>query len=318
MSDASIGLPAGYRLRPPAPDEAVAVDRLSAACDEALGAPPTLTQSLVDRLWARPRFDLATDAWIVEGEGELVGYGQVWAESADHLSGFALVHPRHTGLGLGTALAGLVERRAAELVDGPARLLTATIPQDEAGARLLRGRGYAFARRFWYMEVGLDDVPPAAASGASATDPPGIVIRSLDPAHDLPATHAVLEAALADHWDWSATSFEEFLDQNVRQGDFEPDLWFLALDADQTVGALAGSAHADRGSVDLIGVLRSHRGRGLASALLRRAFDTFHERGLTHARLTVDSANPTGAVSLYERMGMRVVAAFDLWGRTIR
>jgi hypothetical protein len=30
-------------------------------------------------------------------------------------------------------------------------------------------------------------------------------------------------------------------------------------------------------------------------------------------RLNVDSDNPTGAVSLYRRVGMRVVTAYDLW-----
>jgi mycothiol synthase len=317
MSDPAIALPAGYRLRPPAIDEAMAVDRLSAACDVALDAPATLTEALLRRLWARPHFELATDAWIVEHDAQIVGYAQVWAESTDHLSGFALVHPHHTGRGLGTALAALVEQRGAELVGRPARLHSATIPQDEAATRLLSGRGYAFVRRFWHMEVALDG-PDAAAPAARAGDPsPGITIRTLDPDRDLPSVHAILEAALADHWDWTATSYEEFLDQNVRQDDFEPALWFIAVDAGQVVGALTGSAHEERGSVDLIGVLRSHRGQGIASTLLRTAFDTFRDRGLSHARLSVDSANPTGAVSLYERMGMRPVASYDLWERTI-
>ena len=315
MSDPLTGLPAGYRLRPPTLDEVIVVDRLSTTCDEALDAPPTLSEALLRRLWARPRFDLATDAWIIERGGEAVGYGQVWTERPDHLSGFAFVHPRHTGVGLGTALAELVERRGAELVEGGALLRTATIPQDEAAARLLSGRGYVFARRFWHMEVLLDDVPVAAAA---ATDPPpGIEVRAVDPDRDLPSAHAVLEAALADHWDWAASTYDEFLDQNVRQDDFDPALWFIAVDADQAVGALTGSAHKDRGSVDLIGVVRSHRGRGIASTLLRTAFDAFRDRGLTHARLNVDSANPTGAVSLYERMGMRPVASYDLWERSI-
>jgi ribosomal protein S18 acetylase RimI-like enzyme len=133
-----------------------------------------------------------------------------------------------------------------------------------------------------------------------------------------PGGPPILEEAFVDHWDHHPSSYEEFLEQNVRQEDFDPGLWIVATDADALVGVLCGSAHADRGAVDWLGVLRSHRGRGVASALLREGFAVFRRRGLSTAGLSVDSANPTGAVSVYERQGMRVVASFDLWGRAIR
>ena len=309
--DAPPDLPPGYDRRPPRPDEAAAVDRLAAIGDAALGSAPTLSQDLLLRMWARPRFDLATDAWIVEHGGSLVGYAQVWADDASHLSAFALVHPEHTGRGLGSALATLIERRAAELTSGDAELMVATIPQDDAAARLLGGRGYAFARRFWQMEADL------SAAAIDPPRPPGIVLRTVEPERDLAAVHRVLEEALSDHWNNVPLSYPEFLDQNVHQDDFDPGLWFIATDDGQTVGAALGSAHGDRGAVDLVGVARSHRGRGVASALLGVAFDEFRRRGLALARLSVDSTNPTGAVGLYERMGMHVAAEYDLWRRSV-
>ncbi len=122
---------------------------------------------------------------------------------------------------------------------------------------------------------------------------------------------------MVDHWDTQPLAFDDFLDQNVRQDDYDPGLWFLAVDSGEPVGALTGSLHGDRGSIDLVGVVRSHRGRGVGSALLRAAFAEQHRRGAASVRLSVDSANPTGAVRLYERMGMRVVASYDLWERAI-
>ena len=62
-------------------------------------------------------------------------------------------------------------------------------------------------------------------------------------------------------------------------------------------------------------VLGSHRGRGVGSALLRRAFATFTDRGLRRVRLNVDAENVTGATAVYERVGMRVVNRWDLWER---
>jgi GNAT superfamily N-acetyltransferase len=138
-------------LRRPGLGEASDVEGLSAAADAALGALPTLSEGLIRQMWARPRFSLQADAWIVELRRAVVGYAQVWAEDPAYLSGFALVHPDHTGRGIGGALAALIEGRAAQQAAGDARLFSATIPEDEAAAGLLTDRGYTWARRFWHM-----------------------------------------------------------------------------------------------------------------------------------------------------------------------
>jgi mycothiol synthase len=309
--DASGILPSGYRLRPPEVDEASDIDLLSAACDAALGAPPSLSEDLIREFWARPRFVLETDAWVVELGRSVVGYAEVWDREPTRLSAFAVVHPEHTGRGIGSALAALVEGRAAEKAAGEARLFSAALTQDDAAAQLLAGRGYKGARRFWHMEVEL-------GKGLEAPTPPsGIQLRRLDPESDLPAAHRILEEAFKDHWDYSPIPYEEFLDNDVHRDDFDPALWIVAVDADEPVGVLSGSAHTDRGWVDEVGVLRSHRGRGIATAMLRESFAEFEHRGLPRVRLNVDSDNLTGAVSLYERVGMRIVTSYDLWARAI-
>lgn len=305
-------VPAGYRLRPPRIDELSDIGRLTAAADGALGAPPSLSEDLIRQLWARPRFVLETDAWVIELGRSLVGYAEAWDMDPTRVSAFAVVHPDHTGRGIGSALAAIVEGRAAEKASGDARLFSAALTQDEGAARLLAGRGYNWARRFWHMEVELESELQAP------TPPSGIQLRHLDPESDLPAAHRILEEAFEDHWDYFPIPFEQFLDLYVHQGDFDPALWILAVDADEPVGVLSGSAHTDRGWVQELGVLRSHRGRGIATAMLRESFAEFERRGLPRVRLNVDSDNPTGAVSLYERVGMRVVTSYDLWSRAIR
>jgi mycothiol synthase len=222
-----------------------------------------------------------------------------------------VVHPEHTGRGIGSGLAALIEGRAAEKASGPARLLSTALTQDEAAAQLLARRGYTWARRFWNMEVELGRRLEAP------TPPSGIQLRRLDPESDLPAAHRILEEAFEDHWDYSPTPYEAFLDRSVRRDHFDPALWIVAIDAGDPVGLLSGSAHTDRGWVDDLGVLRSHRGRGIATAMLRESFAEFGRRGLPRVRLNVDSDNLTGAVSLYEGVGMRVVTSYDLWVRAI-
>jgi len=88
----------------------------------------------------------------------------------------------------------------------------------------------------------------------------------------------------------------------------------LARDGDVPVGALTASS-GDGGWVDWLGVLPSHRGRGIGHALLRRSFAEFAERGMRRVMLNVDAENVTGATAVYERAGMRVVNAWDLWER---
>jgi hypothetical protein len=43
----------------------------------------------------------------------------------------------------------------------------------------------------------------------------------------------------------------------------------------------------------------------------------FERRGLPRVRPNVDSDNLIGVVSLDERVGLRVVASYDLWARAI-
>lgn len=189
--------------------------------------------------------------------------------------------------------------------------MTGILTPDEAAARLLAARGYSFARRFRHMEIELV-APP------ETPDPPaGISLLPLDPNGDVRAVHHVLEDAFRDHWDFAPTSFEDFVDRSAGDGGYDPALWIVALDGGHTVGVLTASAHRDRGWINEIGVLRSHRGRGIASALLVTSFAGFWARGLRRVRLNVDSENTSGAVSLYERVGMRTVNSYDLWARTL-
>ena len=48
-----------------------------------------------------------------------------------------------------------------------------------------------------------------------------------------------------------------------------------------------------------MGTLREHRGRGLASALLRHVLLEYRAAGYDEASLAVDSENPTGALGIY-------------------
>jgi ribosomal protein S18 acetylase RimI-like enzyme len=88
------------------------------------------------------------------------------------------------------------------------------------------------------------------------------------------------------------------------------DLSFQAVDGDEVVGySINGFMPDERvsgrreGWVESLGVRRSWRGRGVASALLEHSFNAFIEAGMTHSMLGVDTENPTGAYRVYENVG---------------
>ncbi len=72
---------------------------------------------------------------------------------------------------------------------------------------------------------------------------------------------------------------------------------------------------ADYGFVRQLAVAPSQRGRGVGLALLHECFRRHAARGLPATVLGVDAGNPTGALDLYEKAGMRVVEQFTRWDR---
>ena len=88
-----------------------------------------------------------------------------------------------------------------------------------------------------------------------------------------------------------------------------PDLWWLVRDGDEIAGVclnrMGDAGEPDHGYVHILGVRRPWRRRGLGEALLRHSFRDFWRRGVsTRVSLDVDGENTTGAVRLYERVGM--------------
>jgi ribosomal protein S18 acetylase RimI-like enzyme len=95
--------------------------------------------------------------------------------------------------------------------------------------------------------------------------------------------------------------------QMTTDEEFDPQLWFLAESQGMPVGAVLCWTSA---FVKDVVVHESWRRRGLAEALLLRAFNALATRGATAVELKVEAANHS-AVRLYERLGMQVVERLE-------
>jgi ribosomal protein S18 acetylase RimI-like enzyme len=307
-----IELPEGYRSRAPSIGDLEAVANVLAADDLADTGEVAFDVAFVRVQWAVPGFDLGTDAWLVEGPGGVVvAFAQARHDDEDLVTSWGVVHPAHRGLGLGSYLLERVEERAGRLLDGPGRLLAAITDTDRRAAALMTSRGLERRSCHRLMQIDLTLPPP------TPEPPPGITIRGLDPAHELPVVHTVLTEAFRGDEAYTAEPLEAWIDRVTGSPGYTPEAWWLALEGERPVGALEGAVWDDRGRVSELGVLAGARGRGVGTALLLTAFAWFAERGLPRATLEVDAANPTGALRLYERLGMRAVRGWDLYEKAV-
>ena len=294
------GLPAGLTSRPLAMSDAPAVFALMAAQELHDTGEVAIEEADIVGDWQRPSFDVAAQTVGVLDAGVLVAYAE--HRRADR--GDAAVHPGHRGRGVGTALAGWMQGRARA---AGATEVGMAVPQGSDGDRLLAALGYHVRWESWVLQL------PAGADIPARELPAGHVVRAARP-DDYEACWTVLEDAFLE---WSVRArepFDDFLARTARRPGFEP--WNLRLvtdtdtdtDTDAVVGVAVVYATGTDAYVDRLATRRDRRGHGIAQALLVDAFAAARARGATTLTLATDSR--TGALGLYEKVGMRVVSTW--------
>jgi ribosomal protein S18 acetylase RimI-like enzyme len=163
-------------------------------------------------------------------------------------------------------------------------------------------------RYFFRMTINMTEAPP------SAKLPDGYSIRPMSYPDELEATIRAQVEAFKDHWGFVEEPIEtviaEWKHEIKNDKLYDPSLWFLAID--DATGEIAGISLCRTelwGQPDLayvldLAVVRDHRKKGLALALLHHTFGEFWQRGRKDVALHVDASSLTGAVRLYERAGM--------------
>ena len=275
-------------LRPPRDEDAAAVAELVSEF-----APDPMDPETVLRDWTSPIVDREHDVRVESGAYALVEdmtEGRVWIELQGRPSG------------------GLVDWAEARAGEKGSRLFSGAWSTNERILQVLAGRGYGVTRHAHRMETALDGELPAP------TWPDGVVMHAFQDG-DERTFYEVQQETFEDTWEPIHETYEEWSHWLLEGPDFVPDLWFLARFGDEPAGFAICHPYSTRkelGWIKILGVRRPWRRRGLGRALLKHAFREFRRRGLTHAGLGVDSTSPTGANMLYEQVGMKVTARFDI------
>ncbi len=294
-------LPDPLRHRPLTPADAEEVAALVRAAETAdVGEPLTELADVVAE-WQRPGFDLATDSVGVHSGGRLVAAAEVFRGRRVE----AAVHPDRRGLGVGAALVGWSERVADAR---GSRLVGQTVPAGGDAERLLSALGYTRRWTSWVLALPAGrEVPPRDLPGDYA-------LRSFVPGRDDRATWRLVEDAFAEWGDRDPSTFEDWSAATTRRPGFQPgDVRLVTTTGGEHVGACVLHLDGDSGFVHQLAVRGDHRGRGIAQVLLADAFARSRARGAARCELSTDSR--TGALGLYERVGMEVT---HTWHHLIR
>ena len=288
-------LPAGLTTRPLRPDDARAVFDLMVDSQTLDAGEPSVDLEDVVGDWQRPSFDLATHAVGVEDAGHLVGYAHV----ANGRYADAVVASTHRGRGIGTWLADWTQaearRQGGSMVGMP-------VPVGSDGDHLLERLGYHVAWTSWVLQLGEGE------QIESQPLPEGYAVRPFRPGEEHTA-YRIVEDAFNEWPDRQPVAYEDWAARVVRRPGFEP--WHLRL-ATEPGGEVVGVGYVfvsgECGYVPTLAVRRDQRGRGLARALLVDCFEVAREHGASRSELSTDSR--TGALGLYERVGMKVTSTW--------
>jgi mycothiol synthase len=315
MLPAIMGLLEGYTTRAPAHEDAEAVAALISACQIAdTGASDMSLEEMLDD-WHS--LDLAEEAVVVIAQnGTIAAYADVFNRSFVIVSVYGYVHPDYREVGLGSYLVAWGERWTREHMPQAQQNARVVVQHyinsaNEAARRLLENSGYSPVRGIYVMENTLEDPPPPPHW------PADISVRTFVPGRDERAVYEAVEDAFRDLWGRPRNPFERFVRMTQTES-FDPSLWFLAADGDEIAGLTLCKTLAGEGWVDVVGVRRPWRNRGLGLALLRHAFAEYHRRGTRKVSLSVDAESITGAPRLYGRAGMRVRESYIIHLKELR
>src|SRR5215211_5991782 len=306
-------LPEGYTTRAPAREDAEVVADLISACQIAdTGASDMSVEEMLDD-WHS--LDLAEEAVIlIAPDGRIAAYADVFNRS--FVSVYGYVHPDYREVGLGSYLRAWGERWTrdhAPQAQENARVVAQHYinSANEAARRLLENSGYTPVRGIYVMETKLEEAPPLPHW------PADISVRTFVPGRDERAVYEAVEDAFRDLRGRPRNPFERFVRETEKEN-FDPSLWFLAVEGDEIAGLTLCKTLASEGWVDVVGVRRPWRNRGLGLALLRHAFTEYHRQGTRRVSLSVDAESITGAPRLYGRAGMRVRESYIIHLKELR
>jgi ribosomal protein S18 acetylase RimI-like enzyme len=270
--------------------------------------------------FAQSYVDIATDTILALGaDGTVLGWGlAIVPPGQDSLVRSILVggvRPASRGLGIGRQLFAWQKGRGMQQLAASEKTLPgwlmAFVPERAVETvDLLEHAGLSVAR--YFLELRRDLAEPIESVAVD----PGVRIESFAPEWSR-ATHASRDDAFRDHWGSQPASDEQWhslVGREVSRADLSSiAIGTNAAGDEEVAGLVMVSVNEEdwpgqgfsSAYIDLVGVPRAWRKRGIASALITNTLHAVAAAGLERAVLDVDAESPTGALGLYTGLGFR-------------
>lgn len=213
------------------------------------------------------------------------------------------VVPEYRRMGLGAAAYDYIWDQIKDRDPAPTLLACHAREDDEGSMRFVEKRGFAVAQRNQFSMLDVKTFDPEPFRGVlEKVDASEVAIRSFGElmAEDPEALHKAYEAG----WEFlqdvpfpepiQKWPFDQYLSE-VEGPWGMPKSWFIAVDRGRYVGMSQLwriPAQPKRLQTGLTGVSRTHRRRGLATALKVRAISGAKEKGFETIRTDNEESNP--------------------------
>jgi len=257
-----------------------------------------------------------------DASGRLVAHGYVErVADSEKVVVDVYVRPDHPDQDLGLEVFRFLEERGrvAAVAGGAGSVLydMGAWRQDRQTREWLRRSGYESPTSYVRMRIDLGPADRPVEQPGS----PGVRVRRTDTDEDdLRAAHRVDSEAFVDHFGYVPVDLEHYRHRLTEHGPGFTQLWLAEVDG-EVAGLLIGTKRFeqehDAGYVDSLATLPAVRGRGAGKALLRAYFASEQQAGRSAVLLHVDVANVTGALAIYESVGMRPIETIDAWVKRV-
>jgi ribosomal protein S18 acetylase RimI-like enzyme len=191
------------------------------------------------------------------------------------------------------------------------RLSTASREDHSIRFQFLEASVFSRERYFFTMKQDLRENLPAPVLPKSYT----FRQPTLDDIENYTDLH---NQTFRERWNSQPITIDE-LRASQLDHEYQPELDTLAVTADNTLVSFCTATIEQtkrEGHDEMIGFIASlgtdpaHRGRGIGRALLLHTLQTIYNLGIHKSLISVDAANPTGALHLYESVGFQT---FETW-----
>jgi ribosomal protein S18 acetylase RimI-like enzyme len=290
------------------------------------GIPIVQTAVELEEEFVAPCCTIENDVMVVQLEEKIIGVAWTYflpSESKEERCYvFGGVLPEFRQQGVGTELMTWAVQHGESLLRGTGRMLpkylrTDVSQQNESAAQLFAKFGMKPVRFEEDVIRELNNLPEVNVNQK-------YVIVPWDSARNEEARN-VKNLAFQDHWGSTPTSSELWL-QMVNGSTARLDHSFFAVNQQQEIVGLLLTHRYESddellekriGWIDKLATLAEHRKQSIAKNLIAHALHSYTEDGLTHAALSVDTQNPTGAYGLYESLGFELYRGTTTYERQI-